>query len=103
MRSLVSKTERPEIKKYPFTAPVDPVNPFITLHEPLGALVVHFADLEMMVGQIVNTLLRIDPVESLVLDWLMPNFNQRIELMHYLCVHRAINEEHKKYGEKIIS
>lgn len=84
------------------SAAVD-VQLFYALHEPLGALVMEFAELEAKVTSAINLLLRIDEREGTILEALMPNFAMRIELFHALAMIHLRHPNLEKEVTKIAS
>lgn len=79
-------------------------NIFDPIKEPLGALVIHFADLEASVTQTINTFMGIFGPMGQTLHSLMPNFSSRIELFHNLAImHAASYSELEKPIISIVS
>lgn len=65
---------------------------FDQIKEPLGALVIHFADLEASVTQTINSLMGVFGPMGQTLHSLMPNFSTRIELFRYYGASATRNE-----------
>jgi len=82
---------------------MDGVDPVASLHEPLGALVVQFANLESQVTRAIGSLLPIDYLDGVALEWLMQSFSIRIELFHFLANQKSLDQSHKNYAEKVVS
>jgi hypothetical protein len=76
---------------------------FRQIKEPLGAFVIHFADLESSVTGAINALMGVHGPIGKALEDLMPNFFSRIELFHNLAMMHATHPELQKPLSKIIS
>lgn len=66
---------------------------FRQIKEPLGALVIHFADLESSVTGAINALMGVHGPIGKALESLMPNFFSRIELFHILAMMHTAHPE----------
>jgi hypothetical protein len=71
------------------------------LEAPLGRFLMAFANLEDAVTRAINTLMRIDHDEGIILNALMPNFSARIELFEALAQLHA--KDHLLENSKKIS
>lgn len=78
-----------------------PFNQHAALYEPLGAFVVHFADVEERVMHALVTLMRLSPENGFAVEALTQNFQTRIELLDIMSQNYLKSKEDKKLAKAV--